>query len=100
MQTEKQTAALQIISPTQTDPNSYYWEIILQIVPKFEIVRKYFKLMMYDNFDTLRSSEMALRNDGDDGRYVCDDDGDYDMDNDVGGYNRDDYNVVDDDDGG
>ena len=34
---------------------------------------------------------MALRNYGDDGKYVCDD---------VGGYNRDDYNVVDDDDGG
>ena len=101
MQTEKQTAALQIISQTQTTPNSYYWEIILQIVPKFEIVRKY-KLMMYDNLNTLRSSEMALRNDGDDGRYVCDDDGDYDIDYDVGDYGRDDYNVndVDDDEGG
>ena len=77
--------------------------MILQIVPKVEVVRKD-KLMMYDNFDTLRSSAMAiamaLHNDGDDGKYVCDDDGDYDIDDDVGGYNRDDYNVVDDDDGG
>ena len=75
--------------------------MILQIVPKVEVVRKD-KLMMYDNFDTLRSSEMAWRNDGDDGRYVCDDDGDYDIDDDVGDYGRDDYNVndVDDDDGG
>ena len=60
--------------------------------------------MMYDNFDTLRSSAMAiamtLHNDGDDCKYVCDDDDDYDIDDDVGGYNRDDYNVVDDDDGG
>ena len=43
---------------------------------------------------------MALRNYGDDGKYVCDDDGDYDIDDDVGGFNRDDYNVVDDDGGG
>ena len=26
LQTEKQTAALQIIFQTQTDPNSYYWQ--------------------------------------------------------------------------
>ena len=73
--------------------------MILQIVPKVEVVRKD-KLMMYDNFDTLRSSAMALRNDGDDGKYVCDNDGDYDIDDNVGDYGRDDYNVVDDDDGG
>ena len=77
--------------------------MILQIVPKVEVDRKD-KLMMYDNFDILRSSAMAiamaLHNDGDDGRYVCDDDSDYDIDDDVGGYNRDDYNVVDDDGGG
>ena len=46
--------------------------MILQIVPKVEVVRKD-KLMMYDNFDILRSSAMAiamaLRNDGDDGKY-------------------------------
>ena len=77
--------------------------MILQIVPKVEVVRKD-KLMMYDNFDTLRSSAMAiamaLHNDGDDGKYVCDNDGDYDIDDNVGDYGRDDYNVVDDDDGG
>ena len=77
--------------------------MILQIVPKVEVVRKD-KLMMYDNFDTLRSSAMAiamaLHNDGDDGKYVCDDDSDYDIDYDVGCYNHYDYNVVDDDDGG
>ena len=33
--------------------------MILQIVPKVEVVRKD-KLMMYDNFDTLRSSAMAI----------------------------------------
>ena len=75
--------------------------MILQIVPKVEVVRKD-KLMMYNNFDTLRSSAMAiamaLHNDGDDGKYVCDDDGDYDIDDDVGSHGRDNYNIVDDND--
>ena len=39
---------------------------------------------------------------GDDGNDVCDDDGDYNTDDDVGDYGNDNYNVddVDDDDGG